>query len=67
MLYEPSLAHQIAKERVKEILREAKQAQLVRVSEKTGKSHNWRLPIPPVFRQPVGTLRATVKSVNLHD
>lgn len=67
MLYEPSLAHQIAKERVKEILREAKRAQLVRLSEKPGQSHNWRLPIPPVFRQPVGTVRATVKLVIGHD
>jgi hypothetical protein len=50
MLYEPSLAHQIAKERMKDTLREAKQIQLGRIAERPRKSQNWRLPIASVFR-----------------
>lgn len=49
MLYEPLLAHQMAKERMTEILHDAKQAQLVRVAEGPGDSQERRLPIPSVF------------------
>jgi hypothetical protein len=45
MLYEPLLAHQMAKERMHNILRGAKQAQLVRIAEGSRKSPTWRLPI----------------------
>ena len=49
MLYEPLLAHHMAKEQMKNILREAKQAQLVRISEGPGKSQSWRLTIASAF------------------
>jgi hypothetical protein len=49
MLYEPLLAHQMSKERMKDNLREAKRTQLVRVSEAPKKSQNWRLAIASVF------------------
>jgi hypothetical protein len=49
MLYEPLLAHQISKEHMKDNLREAKRAQLVRVSEAPKKSLSWRLAIASVF------------------
>jgi hypothetical protein len=50
MLYEPLLAHQIARERVKDTLREAKQIHLGRVVKGPKKSQTWRLPIASVFR-----------------
>jgi len=49
MLYEPLLAHQMSKERAKDILREAKRAQLVRISEGPRKSQSWRLAIASAF------------------
>lgn len=45
MLYEPLLAHQMAKERMQDILLEAKQAQLTRIAEGSRRSARWRLPI----------------------
>ena len=42
MLYEPLLAHQMAKERMHDILHGAKQAQLVRIAEGPQKSPTWR-------------------------
>ena len=49
MLYEPLLAHQMSKERVKDILCEAKRAQLVRISEGTRESPIRRLSIASAF------------------
>ena len=48
MLYEPMLAHQMAKARVEDILREAEQADLVRTA-KGPKPQTWRLPIASIF------------------
>jgi hypothetical protein len=49
MLYEPSLAHELAKERVKDIRREAKRAGSGRAAESRGKSQKRRRPIASVF------------------
>ena len=49
MLYEPLLAHQMSKERAKDILREAKRVQLVRISEGPRKSQSRRLSIASAF------------------
>jgi hypothetical protein len=49
MLYEPLLAHNMAKERMKDFLREAKQAHLAREAEGPNVSQRWRLPIASVF------------------
>jgi hypothetical protein len=49
MLYEPLLAHQMSKECVKDILREAKRARLVRISKGPRKSQSWWLAIASTF------------------
>lgn len=49
MLYEPLLAHQMAKERMKDILREAQQARLTTVAEGSRKSQGWRPLVASIF------------------
>jgi hypothetical protein len=49
MLYEPSVAHELAKERVKDIRREAKRARSSRVAESRGKPQKRRRPIISVL------------------
>jgi hypothetical protein len=49
MLYEPSVAHELAKERVKDIRREAKRAGSGRVAKSRGKAQKRRLAIMSVF------------------
>jgi hypothetical protein len=49
MLYEPSVAHELAKERVKDIRREAKRARSSRVAGSRGKPEKRRRPIVSIF------------------
>jgi hypothetical protein len=49
MLYEPSVAHELAKERVKDIRREARRAQSGKAAESRGKSRKRRRPIISVL------------------
>jgi hypothetical protein len=50
MLYEPSMAHELAKERVKDIRREAKRAGSGQAAESREKSQKRRRPLMSVFR-----------------
>jgi len=50
MLYEPLLAQQMAKEQVRDNLREAERTHLIQVAEDAKKSRRWRLPSLPSFR-----------------
>jgi hypothetical protein len=49
MLYEPSVAHELAKERVKDIRREARRAQSGKAAESRGKAQKRRRPIVSVL------------------
>jgi len=50
MLYEPLLAHQMAKEQVRDNLRKAGHTHLIQVAKDARKSRRWRLPSLPSFR-----------------
>ncbi len=67
MLYEPLLAHQMAKEQMKDNLREAERTRLIRVAEDSRKSRRWRLARSAKLQGSVGSLRTTVKLVNRFD
>jgi hypothetical protein len=44
MLYNPYLAERVGEERIKDALREAEQARLIRAAEGPSKVREWRLP-----------------------
>ena len=50
MMYNPYLAQQLREERVKDALRNAEQARLIRAAEGPRKSQGWRLPVTLILK-----------------
>lgn len=49
MMFNPYLAHEMAKENMKDALREVERARLIEVTNPPGKSRGWRLPTVLIF------------------